>query len=134
MSLFLAAFLTAHGLIHLSYLTPAPPQTADGPAWPFHLQGSWLSAALDLDPSRVRMVGGLLVAATVGLFVASALATLGWVPASWWSALVISAASVSLVALAVFFHPWLVLGMVIDIILLLAVLVLGWVPPAALEP
>jgi hypothetical protein len=134
MSLVLAAFLTAHGLIHLSYLTPAPPQTADGPAWPFHLDESWVSATLDLDPTLVRAVGGLLVAASVGLFVASALATLDWLPASWWSALVIGAASTSLVTLALFFHPWLVLGMVIDVILLLAVVVVGWAPSAVLEP
>lgn len=32
MKLILAAFLAAHALIHASYLTPAPPRTADGPA------------------------------------------------------------------------------------------------------
>jgi hypothetical protein len=134
MPLVLAAFLAAHGLIHASYLTPAPPRTAEGPPWPFHLDGSWITAALGLDPALIRPVGLMLAAATVGLFVASALATLGWLPASWWSALVIGAASLSLVMLAAFFHPWLVLGMVIDLVLLWAVLVVGWAPTAAVEP
>jgi hypothetical protein len=42
LKLFLAAFVFAHGAIHISYLTPPPPATASGPAWPFSLDRSWV--------------------------------------------------------------------------------------------
>ena len=131
MTLVLAVFLAAHGLMHVSYLTPAPPRTADGPPWPFDLGRSRLTTALGVDPAVVRRLGIPLVAATIGLFLASALATLGWLPASWWSALVVGGASTSLVTLMLFFHPWQVLGIAIDAILLWAVRAAGWVPLTA---
>ena len=128
MKLLLAAFLAAHALIHVSYLTPAPPRTAGGPEWPFELTRSWLVTAAGLDPSAVRVVGTGLVSMAVGLIVASALATAGWVvPSEWWPALIAAGAVSSLVTLALFFHPWLLLGIAIDAALLLAVLN-GWRP------
>jgi len=130
MPLILAAFLAAHGLVHLSFLTPAPPRTADGPEWPFELGRSWLIGRIDLDPGVIRVVGVALVAATVVSFSAAALATIGWLAPSWWAGLVAAGASASLITLALFFRPWLVLGIAIDVILLWVVLAAGWVPLA----
>jgi hypothetical protein len=129
MKLFLAGILVAHALIHVSYLTPAPPKTADGPEWPFELTRSWLVTGLQLDPALARSLGVALVAVTATLLVAAGLATVGWLlPSGWWSGLVISGAVFSMLTLALFFHPWLILGVAIDAALLWAVLVGEWLP------
>jgi hypothetical protein len=129
MNLLLGAFLAAHALIHVSYLTPAPPRTADGPEWPFEPAHSWLVTAIGLDPALVRALGIALVVATIALLAAASLATVGWiVPAGWWPALVVGGAAASALTLILFFHPWLVLGLAIDAALLWAVLVVGWSP------
>ena len=129
MKLLLAGFLVAHALIHASYMTPAPPKTAGGPEWPFELTRSWLVTGLQLDPAIARSLGVVLVAATATLLVAAGLATAGWlVPSAWWPGLVISGAVFSMLTLALFFHPWLILGVAIDAALLWAVLVGEWLP------
>lgn len=134
MKLLLAAFLVAHALIHVSYLTPAPPRTAGGPEWPFEMARSWLVVGAGVEPALVRGVGSLLVVATMALLVAAALATIGWlVPAGAWPALVVAGAAASLVTLALFFHPWIVLGLAIDAVLLWSVLLAGWTPAAGLR-
>jgi len=126
MKLLVALFLVAHGLIHASWLSPAP-ATAGGPAWPFAFADSWLVTRLGLDGGSVRILGTALVLATVVLLVAAGLATMGWlVPAGWWTPLVVGGSVASLATLTLFFHPWLVLGFAIDVVLLWAVLVNGW--------
>ena len=132
MRLVLAVFLAAHALIHVSYLMPAPPRTADGPEWPFAFGRSWLVTGLGVDPALVRSIGMALVILTVASLVAAALSTLGWVmPEAWWPTLVSMGALISALTLAVFFHPWLVLGLVIDGALLWAALVSRWLPADA---
>jgi hypothetical protein len=134
MKLLLAAFLAAHALIHASYLTPAPPRTADGPEWPFEMAHSWLVTGAGLDPALVRALGTALVVTTLALLLAAGLATVGWMlPQAWWPALVVGGAVTSVLTLALFFHPWLALGIVIDAGLLWAVLVAEWTP-AAIAP
>ena len=129
MKLVLALFLAAHGPIHASFLSPAPPRTAAGPEWPFELTRSWLVTGLQLDPAFVRPAGiGLAVASAVLLLLAG-MSTVGWlVPAEWWSGLAVAGAAASLVTLLLFFHPWLVLGVVIDLAVLWLVIGAGWTP------
>lgn len=130
MKLLLAAFLAAHALIHASYLTPAPPRTAGGPEWPFELARSWLVTAVGLDPRAVRAIGIALVAGTLILLLAAAMATAGWVvPSQWWPVLLVTGAVSSVLTLTIFFHPWLLLGFAIDAGLLWAVFG-GWRPAA----
>ena len=129
MMLLLGAFLIGHALVHASYLSPAPPATAEGPEWPFEMARSWLVTGAGLDPALVRTLGTALVVTTIALLVAAGLSTVGWlVPSDWWSPLVVGGAVASALALAMFFHPWLVLGLAIDVALLWAVLVMGWSP------
>ena len=129
MELLLGAFLAAHALIHVSFLTPAPPRTAGGPEWPFEMARSWLVTGVGLDAALIRALGTALVVATIALLAAAGLATVGWmVPPDWWSALVVGGAAASALTLILFFHPWLVLGLAIDAALLWAVLVMGWSP------
>jgi len=128
MKLLLAAFLAAHALIHTSYLSPSPAQAAGAPEWPFEFARSWLVTALGLDPAAVRAMGIALVAGTVVVLIAAALATAGWIiPTEWWAVLAASGAISSLLTLTLFFHPWLLLGFAIDAALLVAVFS-GWRP------
>ena len=129
MQLILALFLAAHGLIHASYLSPAPPRTAGGPEWPFELTRSWLVTGLQFDPALVRGAGVGLVAAAILLFLLAGLSTGGWmVPTSWWGSLTLAGAVISLCTLLLFFHPWLTLGLVIDLVLVWLVIGAGWSP------
>ncbi len=132
MKFLLAAFLVGHAFVHVSYLSPAPPRTADGPEWPFEMAQSWLVTGAGLDPALVRALGTAMVLATVGLFVAAGLSTVGWlVPPEWWSGFVVAGAVASAMTLVIFFHPWIVLGLAIDAALLWATLVVGWAPATA---
>jgi hypothetical protein len=108
-------FLVAHGLIHASYLTPAP--SGAGPAWPFDLGRSALLGALG-EPT-LRVLGMGLAAMTVATFLLAGLAFLGWLGiGDWWVPLAIAGSVASLLLLVIFWHPWLALGVVIDIALL----------------
>ncbi len=119
MKLLFAALLAAHALIHVSYLTPAPPRTAGGPEWPFELTRSWLVTAFQLDPSLARGIGIGVAGASIILLGAAAMATAGWiVPSGWWLPLIVAGSVSSLLTLGLFFHPWLLLGVVIDLGLL----------------
>lgn len=132
MKFLLGAFLVGHALVHASYLAPAPPRTADGPEWPFEMARSWLVTAAGLDPALVRTLGTALVLTTIALLVAAGLSTVGWlIPPEWWSALVVGGAVASALTLALFFHPWIVLGLVIDAALLWAAVGTSWTPAVA---
>jgi len=119
MKYLVAFFLAAHGLLHASYLTPAPPASSGGPEWPFQMSRSWVVTGLGIDVGVVRAVGAVLIVAVVIGFVLAALGWLGWVvPAGWWPALAGTSAVGSVLVLTVFFHPWIALGIVIDAVLL----------------
>lgn len=129
LKLLFAAFLVAHGLIHASYVTPAPPRTAGGPEWPFEMGRSWLVTGLSIDAGPVRLLGTVLIAVTVAAFVLAALSTVGvLVPSGWWPIFVAIGALASAMQLAIFFHPWLIVGLAIDATLLWAALVQHWTP------
>jgi len=126
--LLIAGFLFAHGAIHASFLSPRPPATATGPQWPFEIARSPLLTPLGIGSAELRLVGLALVATTVAGFALAAVASLGLVPAGLWPVGVGLGSIASIVLLAIFFHPWLVLGVVIDVALLWAVLANGWAP------
>jgi hypothetical protein len=125
-------FLAAHGLIHASYLTPAP-AAGTGPRWPFEMANSWLVTGLHVYPGIVRVIGVALIVVTVVGFAVSALVFARILPAAdlWLPAVVVSSVA-SIVLLSLFFDPWIVLGFPIDAVLLWAVLANGWQPAQAL--
>lgn len=127
-NLLIAAFLLAHGLIHGSFLAPHPPVTAGGPAWPFELGKSWLLQPLGLDSEATRMVGMALIALTIGAFALAALAAIGILPGGLWPPSVTIGAVASIAVLALYFSPWFVVGVGIDLVLLWAVLLQSWAP------
>ncbi len=123
-----AVFLLAHAAIHVSYISPRPPVTAGGPTWPFELGQSWLLSPLGLSADMTRIVGiGLLALLVIGFGIA-ALATFGVVPMTLWPGAVVVGAVASIAMLVLFFHPWLVAGVGIDLVLLWAALVADWTP------
>jgi hypothetical protein len=128
MKVLIAIFLLGHAGIHAAFLTPRPQATAGGPEWPFELGRSWLLGPIGLDFGLVRVLGYALVAATLGGFALAALATMGLLPAGLWGAGVALGSVASLALLGLFFHPWLVLGVAIDLVLLWAVLIQTWTP------
>jgi hypothetical protein len=121
----LAFFLILHGLIHLGYFSPAP---AD-PNYPFSLKQSWVGPTFGLYEPQLRVIGILLGLITVIGFLVSGLATAGVVvPQSWWPAFTAIAAIASFMMLLIFWQSWLVIGVLIDVILLVAVIGMGWQP------
>jgi hypothetical protein len=127
----IAAFLLAHAGIHVLFLSPPPPATADGPAWPFATASSWLVSRFGVGQDAVRDLAFALVAVIVGAFALAAIAAIGLATASLWLPAVVIGAMASIALLAICFHPWLILGVGIDVVLLYATLVAGWVPTSA---
>lgn len=139
----LAAFLVAHGLIHLLFFVPqAAPQpraeaqpTAAGSAmaWPFDLSRSWLSGTGRLSAGTVRATAVGLVGLVVVGFGLAGLATGGLlVPAGAWSALLVVAAVGSLATFALVPGVGLLLGVAIDLAILWLATGAAWAPGTSL--
>jgi len=126
--LLMAGFLLAHAAIHAGFVSPGPPATAGGPAWPFELGRSWILGPLGIRPDVARILGIAVVAGTLGGFALAALAALGVALAAIWPASVALGALASIALLGLYFHPWLVVGFAIDVALLWVVVVRNWAP------
>lgn len=131
-TLLVVAFLVAHALIHASFVRPRPPATASGPQWPFDLAHSWLLSPAGVGERVLRIAGMALVGLVLLGYAGAALATAGIAPAAAFVPGVALGSIASVALLALFFHPWLVLGFVIDAVLLWATFAAGW-RPGALE-
>jgi hypothetical protein len=126
--LLIAAFLVAHGAIHVAFAAPRPPLTAGGPAWPFNLGRSWLLVRLDLDTETTRLAGLALTAVTLAGFALAAMAALGVLPVGLWFPTVFLGIVASLTLLVLFFNPMLAIGIAVDLALLGLTLVASWTP------
>lgn len=124
----IAAFLLAHAGIHAGFVSKRPPATAGGPAWPFDLSGSWLLTRMGVEGDIPRILAMTLIAATIGGYALAALAATGVAPEVIWRPALLTGSIASIALLGVFFHPWLVLGVVIDAVLIWSALVAGWSP------
>jgi len=128
MRLAVAALLLAHAAIHVAFIAPPPPATAGGPAWPFATSQSWLLTRLGFARDELRFLALGLVAVTIAAFALGALVAVGIAPTELWMPAIGIGALASLALLIPFFHPWLVLGVVIDVVLLWASVIAGWMP------
>ncbi len=128
--LLLAAFLLAHGLVHLMFFSPPPPATAGGPSWPFALDRSWALTPLGVPADAMRVLGTALIALTIAGFALAAVVALGILPSSLWVPTIAIGAAASLALLVLFFQPWLILGVAIDAVLLWTALIAAWSPTA----
>jgi len=129
------AFLIAHGFLTMSLSTvpvPAPGavHTPYLPAWwrP-DVESTWPASRLGLPDTIVRTIGWILWLAALVLFAAAGAGQLG-LPGlnALWPALAAAGAGISLLLLGFYWHPWLVLGVLINAGILAGVLA-GWFTP-----
>jgi hypothetical protein len=124
-----ALFLIAHGLVHAGLAAaPIPNDPYPKPGAFFTaMERSWLLPKLGLNGPAIQWIGIILVVlATLG-FVLAGLGGLG-VPGlnAVWGTLAVVSACVSLLLLVLFWHTWLVVGVLIDIGILVALLWVKW--------
>jgi hypothetical protein len=122
--LVIGLFLLAHGLVHLLYLAARPP---DDPRYPFVPETAWIARVLGMKaPAAKATAGAVAVVVALVLGIAGIALIVG---AGLWTTLAVLGAVISLALLAAFYHPWLTLGVAID----LAVIGLVWAQlPASL--
>jgi hypothetical protein len=97
--------------------------------WPTALGRSWFLAAFKLEGTLIDKVFGLLWLASGLCIIAAALGILGFIiPKDLWRTLAIVGASGSLVMLALYLHPFYIVGILLDIAILVALLWLKWPP------
>ncbi len=126
-----AVFLIAHGLVH-AILAAAPiPNDPDSKPGAFFTASdrSWLLPQLGMNASTVQWIGIILVALSTLGFVLAGLGVFG-VPGltTVWRTVAVVSACISLLLLIAFWHPWLVVGVLIDIGILIALLWVKWPP------
>lgn len=111
-------------------LTPFAPTKA-GQAWigwPFAADSkSWAGVLVGL-PSQSGSIITPLLAGVAGVgFLAAAACLLGWVvPADWFRPLLIAAGSASVLLYVLYFGPWALLPLALDVFLLYGLFGLNW--------
>lgn len=118
----IAVFLIAHGLIHfsLTYVPTPKPGELRTPFWPAwwraNTDPAWLAVKLGMPNSIVRGLGSALWLVTLVGFSLAGLGLLGLPGFSQiWSAAAVLGAAASLLLLGLYWHPWLVMGGVINL-------------------
>ena len=131
MKFVIAAVLFAHGIGHVMGPLQVFKVAVINPAW---AGDSWLltGAGGQTLGQAIGMV--LWMTALVG-FVAAAAVVMGWLPVTWWVPLAVVSSIASLAAIGLFptaFPTFSTIGaVVVDLVTLLAVLGLRWVPVAS---
>jgi hypothetical protein len=127
MTTIIAIFLILHGLVHTILALSPNPNAAEARIGEFFAQ-SWLLGG-EGPGSAGRIIAILLaVIATIG-FVATGLALLDiLVPFDWWRPLALISAVVSLLLLILFWNRYLIVGVAIDILVLIALFFTNWTP------
>ncbi len=120
-----AVFFIAHGFIHasLSWVPlpkPGAMQTPFLPSWTRkEVSPSWPISKLGLNENVVRTLGWILWLVVTALFVLAGLGLFG-LPflSSLWQNLAALGALLSLVLIALYWHPWYPAGPILDILIL----------------
>lgn len=123
-----ALSLIAHGLVHAGLAAaPAPKDPDPKPGQFFIASGrSRLLESLRIEPSMIRSLAWTLVSMITVGFVLAGLGLLILPSVSYiWLGTAFGSAALSIILLVVFWHPWLVVGVVLDVAIL-AVLVSRW--------
>jgi hypothetical protein len=124
-----ALFLIAHGLVHAGLAAapiPNDPESKPG-AFFTATSRSWLLPQLGLNATAVQWIGIILVALSTLGFVLAGLGVLG-VPGLTlvWRTVAVVSSCLSLLLLILFWHPWIVVGVLIDVGILIALLWAKW--------
>lgn len=122
-----AVFLVAHGLVHAILAAAPRPDVPDAKPLTFWTRPSKLLPSM--GESIARPLATVLWIASTLLFVTAGLGLLG-VPgvSEIWSGLATAGAITSLLLLLIFWHKWLIIGVLIDLGLILALVVFSWTP------
>lgn len=122
-------FLIAHGLVHAGLAAAPIPNDPDAKPGAFFtaMERSWLLPRFGLSISTVQWVGIILVALSTLGFVLAGLGGLG-VPGldTVWRTVAVVSAGISLLLLILFWHTWLIAGVLIDIVILVLLLWVKW--------
>jgi hypothetical protein len=119
MTALLVAFLAAHGLLHLAIWLPHPePDPAKPP--PFQPDHSAVLAAVHAPPSAVHVLSMGLAAAAAAAYLLAATAVV-W-GAGWAVPVTVAAALAGLMLKGLYFHPWLLVGIALDLLVLVLAL------------
>lgn len=131
MKILFGLLMIVHGLVHAG-LTPAPiPNDSESKPGAFFTASSrsWLLPQLGLNAPAVRWIGIVLVALSTLGFVLAGLGVLG-VPGLTlvWRTLAIGSSCLSLLLLILFWHPWIIVGALIDVVILYTLVWMKWTP------
>jgi hypothetical protein len=122
-------FLIAHAVAHAGLAAAPIPDDPDPKPGAFftEVSRSWLFQKLDLDAAIVRKIGIFLVVLTVLGFIIAGLGGLR-IPglSQIWSTAAGLSAGLSLIFLILFWHPWLIVGVLIDLLLFLVLFLNKW--------
>ena len=105
--------LIAHGLVHLLYLMPRP---EDDPSYPFVPETRWSAKLVGVEPSTAKTVAASLAVAVAAVLLVSGIAL--FADADIWKVAAATGSLLSLALLLLFFHPWLTIGVAIDVAIL----------------
>ena len=119
MTWLIAAFLIAHGAVHLAiWLAPSPVESQS--TAPFSPDHSALLTRTQVPRATAHLLAARLAGAAAIAYVAAGLAVaLG---SGWTGALAAGAAVIGLVLKLLYFNPWLSLGVLLDAAVLSAAL------------
>ena len=133
MKIIIGLFLIAHGLVHVGLAVAPDPNESESKPGAFFTapQRSWLLPQLGLKPVAIRWIGILLVVFTTLGFVLAGLGVFG-VPglAELWRTIAVVSAVLSLLLLLLFWHPWIILGVLIDVGIIFSLVWADWPSPA----
>ncbi len=131
MRIALGIFIIAHGLVH-SILAVAPnPADPDAKVGLFFasVDRSWILPRLGLNPGVIQAIGVILVALSTLGFLLAGLGILGVGGLSMiWRTVAVVSSIISSLLLIIFWHPWLPVGLVIDVLTVVGLLVIKWPP------
>lgn len=113
-------FLAVHGLLHLAVWLPKPAPEPGKPP-PFEPDHSAVLTEAHVEQATVHRLAIWLAATAAFLYVVAAVAVA--VGTSWAVPLAVLAAVVGLAIKLLFFHPWLSIGIALDVLVLTSALV-----------
>lgn len=122
--LLIGIFVILHGLVHpIMAVVPQPieEQTDDNPA---ELGGFWTRSWLLGDGPNVKAAIYVTSALTALVLFAAGIGFLG--PQPWTKTAWLAGAMISLASLVVFWNIYLVVGIIIDVLMILAVFTTSW--------
>lgn len=131
LKILIVLFLIAHGLVHAGLAAAPDPKDPEEKAGAFFTSAkrSWLLPKFGLSPAMIQWIGiGLVSLATLG-FVLAGLGVFGVAGLDTiWRTIAIISAATSLLLLILFWHRWLVVGVLIDLVILAEILWINWLP------